>query len=1260
MAANSIYRPYPTALPEGRRPYQDLATSADTFGAAEARGAQALAQGIAPWGDLLARHGLALRDQDNETAVKEADTAFTRDLIDLTFNPEKGYYTLSGKAALDAMPGTLDQAKALKEKYVGGLSNKRAQEMFGRAADARLTQTIEGMSSHAAKERRAWIQDTGTARIAMETDNAVAYWNDDENFALSLGVIGAEVAEQGAFLGWSEDQIKAATLGAEGTAWELRIKRAAQDSIQGAAALLENNRDAIPGETQVRLSEIISSAKAQAEAQARQEQALLRASVAAQLDDWTTDIRVNGVIPVTAEAQVRIAYSDDPETAEALIGAMRREQEYYGVRKQVGSQSIDEKQQTQAAFEDAIGGVHASEELTRAADYAKAASQDTDSLLKDPALNVMRNFPELQQAWEAAMKSGDPKDTAVAIALSDQLQERKGVAPWDRRIFTTEQAKVEVSAFAFMSGSSDERQSGALAAAQRIDQLAAQYGPAWPRAYGELVGAGMPEAAQVIAAFSGVGIDRPFRDRLIAAMNLGEQALEKAAGDNARLVNDAVTEQIAGLTGTFGTSPGSIMPYRQAAYLVALMGVARGQDPEDAAAEALAPLVGAAGRYAVSDNGEYRIPAPDLNDKELIAQGVAAAIEALPTMDLSPYGSPNPVIQAEAGYVAEQYSEAVARDHHWVTAPGEDGLLLTDGAYQPVMRGGQQVFFSWDALMDWGQAARPPVDSGVPVAPTPFGTPMQMPTPGIEGSSGTGRFMGGEDDMGLLPEEYILGDLGYQRSDQPGFVMGGIASLRYGKDKAGPGQRDEPTAAERTAQMMARPAPSSPDMPGYARAGVSRETLAALRYIKDENPPPPRPGEKITLPMPGVKPPVPLDPPMMSSIPVAEVAGADVDHLLANAEARGSAVAQPVQINYAGLTFDTADVPRLIRNATDAQVAKLAKAPATRAAAEEEAAFRDMFRASLAGMTQDELVALRAAAIANESDVLDITQGGIMVKNQEWRGGRAVGTMIDEALAIRTRQPSPIPSVKPPMPADYAGAVLPAETLAFPGYHAGMAIRMAPNGALQDVAGKDELTWRKEYGSWLREVPDSAVVAMLGSLEGSMPMGGMVMPVASTKIRSDEAGHGEFHASRPANKSGLHEGVDIEAVPGELVYAPVSGTVTKLGTVYPGDSVYQYVEVFTDDKRNVRLLYVLPGAFEGQRVTAGISVLGAAQDVSLKHGGGMKAHVHVEVREDGAPRSKKKGKPVDPWPLLTQGTDVALAMLQTEAARRGIVQLAKR
>ncbi len=127
----------------------------------------------------------------------------------------------------------------------------------------------------------------------------------------------------------------------------------------------------------------------------------------------------------------------------------------------------------------------------------------------------------------------------------------------------------------------------------------------------------------------------------------------------------------------------------------------------------------------------------------------------------------------------------------------------------------------------------------------------------------------------------------------------------------------------------------------------------------------------------------------------------------------------------------------------------------------------------------------------------------------------------------------------------------------------------------------------------------------------------LVNPTGHALRGEDLYGAGAFGASRSGGTR-RHRGADYVAEPGELVRAPISGVVQRIGYAYRGDQRYRYVELSSEDlTRDVRVLYVGPLVELGALVRAG-EPIGRAQDLSRRYPRGITNHVHVEMRENGA------------------------------------------
>ena len=117
-------------------------------------------------------------------------------------------------------------------------------------------------------------------------------------------------------------------------------------------------------------------------------------------------------------------------------------------------------------------------------------------------------------------------------------------------------------------------------------------------------------------------------------------------------------------------------------------------------------------------------------------------------------------------------------------------------------------------------------------------------------------------------------------------------------------------------------------------------------------------------------------------------------------------------------------------------------------------------------------------------------------------------------------------------------------------------------------------------------------------------------------------GCGSFGASRGARK---HNGLDIVTTPGQIIYAPISGKVTRFPFPYAGDLTYTGIEI-VNDLYKVKIFYMKASVSIGSKVVQGQQI-GVSQNIAAKYSPQMTNHVHIEVYD-------KSNKLLDPTKLF--------------------------
>lgn len=119
-------------------------------------------------------------------------------------------------------------------------------------------------------------------------------------------------------------------------------------------------------------------------------------------------------------------------------------------------------------------------------------------------------------------------------------------------------------------------------------------------------------------------------------------------------------------------------------------------------------------------------------------------------------------------------------------------------------------------------------------------------------------------------------------------------------------------------------------------------------------------------------------------------------------------------------------------------------------------------------------------------------------------------------------------------------------------------------------------------------------------------------PTASGAIRKhDTHGDGYFGASRSGGK--VHQGLDYIVRPGENIYSPIHGTITRHAYPYSNDNRYKGIEIKGTGPHVgwlIKIFYMVPISV-GQDVKPG-GFIGTAQDIASKYPG-ITPHIHLEL-----------------------------------------------
>jgi|SRR5690606_2522309 len=112
------------------------------------------------------------------------------------------------------------------------------------------------------------------------------------------------------------------------------------------------------------------------------------------------------------------------------------------------------------------------------------------------------------------------------------------------------------------------------------------------------------------------------------------------------------------------------------------------------------------------------------------------------------------------------------------------------------------------------------------------------------------------------------------------------------------------------------------------------------------------------------------------------------------------------------------------------------------------------------------------------------------------------------------------------------------------------------------------------------------------------------------KLRGDDPfGSGKFGAPRGNRK---HNGIDLVVSPGQDIFSPITGKVTRIAYPYASDLSYKGLEI-VNEQYQVKIFYINPTVAIPSVVTAGQKIA-EAQNIAAKYGSTMTNHVHFEIR----------------------------------------------
>lgn len=448
---------------------------------------------------------------------------------------------------------------------------------------------------------------------------------------------------------------------------------------------------ALSPDDKVRLRNAGEAAQRTREGEARQQAALNRAEMRADIADMQTALRAGRRVDYDADRIIAVMGEKDGRAAmDALADAGRYGADAAAIRyaspEEIGA-IMSQRQERQQA-NDVRGFADRQQEL---AALSRMVAERNRDLAEDPAAYVAAS-PVVGKRWQDYQNAApEQKATSFGAYVTATLaeQERLGVPAPLRRVLPKEQAAVQVAALATAKPED---------AADAMAQQAGLYGRHWPAAYRDLVKAGLRREYQVLATTE----DPVGRANLAAALSQDKDALRQAVGDDAKEIDQTVAGAMVPMYRSLSAAPDGqdiAASYERSARLLAYRYAAGGMDAGEAASRAVSDV--AMGRWDFVESGD----AGQAMARAPKGMGGAAqqwggiVLTRLTAADIADPGDPRGVATGRDAAGRQEIALASARRGAWLTNEDGTGWFRVHEDGGPVMlSNGKRLEFRFDQM----------------------------------------------------------------------------------------------------------------------------------------------------------------------------------------------------------------------------------------------------------------------------------------------------------------------------------------------------------------------------------------------------------------------------------------------------------------------------------------------------------------------------------------------------------------------------------
>ncbi|WP_417793090.1 hypothetical protein [Terasakiella pusilla] len=239
-------------------PVQRFQTDSGMFGGDKAQAMMEAGRDLGRTADLLHKRALDMKKEDQDAELEKAELLYSDEVRKLLQDPEKGYFTIKGKAAFDAHDTTVSNLKKAADQITAKWSEGMRQR-FNEKVSARRNTALDQMARHAASERNQHFIDLRKAQVEKAGDDAVANWTDHKALDAAIDRGLEAVHELGRLQGWSKEVTDQAKFNIQSAMHSKVLDRMIVESPSMAKAYFSKNKEEIDPEQQAKYQDQINT-----------------------------------------------------------------------------------------------------------------------------------------------------------------------------------------------------------------------------------------------------------------------------------------------------------------------------------------------------------------------------------------------------------------------------------------------------------------------------------------------------------------------------------------------------------------------------------------------------------------------------------------------------------------------------------------------------------------------------------------------------------------------------------------------------------------------------------------------------------------------------------------------------------------------------------------------------------------------------------------------------------------------------------------